>query len=62
MACKKSELVQAINTYGNARVSDDSNLLNFAGQLLTQYLDTLEYAPEDEPAGAASDDAVGTTE
>ena len=62
MACKKSELVQAINTYGNARVSDDPNLLSFAGQLLAQFMDTLEYAPEDEPISEPEDEAVGTTE
>ena len=55
MACKKSELAQAINTYTNARVSNDPNLVNFASNLLTQYLDTLEYAeeevePTEEPA------------
>ena len=48
MACKKSELAQAINTYTSARVSGDPNLVNFASQLLTQYLDTLEYEPEEE--------------
>ena len=48
MACKKSELAQAINTYTNARVSNDPNLVNFASNLLTQYLDTLEYAEEEE--------------
>ena len=48
MACKKSELAQAINTYTSARVSGDPNLINFASQLLTQYLDTLEYDAEEE--------------
>ena len=48
MACKKSELAQAINTYTSARVSGDPNLVNFASQLLTQYMDTLEYDPEEE--------------
>ena len=50
MACKKSELAQAINTYTSARVSGDPNLVNFASSLLTQYMDTLEYAEEEEPA------------
>ena len=55
MACKKSELAQAINTYATARSSGDPNLVNFASNLLTQYLDTLEYAeeeaePTEEPA------------
>ena len=46
MACKKSELVSAINSYANARVSNDANLMNFAGQLLQQMVDTLDYAEE----------------
>ncbi len=48
MACKKSELAQAINSYTSARVSGDPNLVNFASQLLTQYMDTLEYDAEEE--------------
>ena len=49
-ACKKSELVQAINTYGNARASGDPNLVTFAGNLIGQFIETLEFAAEDEPA------------
>ena len=49
MACKKSELAQAINTYATARASGDPNLVNFASNLLTQYLDTLEYDAEENP-------------
>ena len=51
-ACKKSELAQAINTYASARVSNDPNLINFASQLLTQYLDTIHFAPEEAEAPA----------
>ena len=47
MACKKSELVSAINSFGSARASGDSNLQAFAAQLVGQYLDTLEFAEED---------------
>ncbi len=47
MACKKSELAQAINTYTNARVSGDPNLVNFASNLLSQYIETLEFAEEE---------------
>ena len=47
MACKKSELVSAINSYASARVTGDANLLNFSGQLLQQMIESLEYAPED---------------
>ena len=49
MACKKSELVQAIQTYSTARVSQDPNLVNYAAQLLDQYLGSVEFEPEDEP-------------
>ena len=47
MACKKSELVQAINTFSNARTTNDPNLVNFSAKLLEQFVDTLEFAPED---------------
>ena len=47
MACKKSELVSAVNSYASARVSGDANLMNFSAQLLQQFVDTLEYAPEE---------------
>ena len=47
MACKKSELVQAINTFSNARTTNDPNLINFSAKLLEQFVDTLEFAPED---------------
>ena len=50
MACKKSELVQAINTYTSARVSNDPNLIQFGGNLLGQFIETLEFAPEEEEA------------
>ena len=58
MACKKSELVQAVNTYGNARASNDPNLVNFASNLLAQFMDTLEFEPEPEP----TEDEVATEE
>lgn len=47
MACKKSELVSAINSFGSARASGDNNLQAFAAQLVQQYMDTLEFAEED---------------
>jgi len=50
MACKKSELVSAITSYVNARVSSDANLINFSAQLLQQFVDTLEFAPEEAEA------------
>ena len=50
MACKKSELVSAVNSYSNARVANDANLINFSAQLLQQFVETLEFAPEEEAA------------
>ena len=48
MACKKSELVSAINSFAAARASNDGNLIQFSSQLLGQYIDSLEYEPEEE--------------
>lgn len=48
MACKKSELVSAINSYAAARASVDGNLIQFSSQLLGQYIETLEFEPEEE--------------
>ena len=53
MACKKSELVSAINSYTNARLTNDGNLVNYSSQLLQQMIDSLEYEPEEEPKEAA---------
>jgi len=49
MACKKSELVSAINSFASARVSGDGTLINFAATLVQNYVESLEFAPEDEP-------------
>ena len=48
MACKKSELVSAINSFGSARVTDDTNLISFAASMIGSLLDTLEFNPEEE--------------
>jgi len=48
MACKKSELISAINSFAAARAANDSNLVAFGSQLVSQYVDTLEYAPEED--------------
>ena len=48
MACKKSELISAINSFAAARAANDPNLVAFGTQLVSQYVDTLEYAPEDD--------------
>ena len=50
MACKKSELVSAINSFAAARASNDANLIQFSGQLVGQYLETLTFEPEEEEA------------
>ena len=46
MACTKSQLVSAINSYAAARASNDANLLQFSVNLVTQLIDTLEFAEE----------------
>jgi len=48
MACKKSELVAAINSFASARVSGDPTLLNFSANFVQQCVDSLEYAEEEE--------------
>jgi len=48
MACKKSELVSAINSFASARLSNDPNLLNFAVKLVSDLVETLDFAPEEE--------------
>ena len=48
MACKKSELISAINSFAAARATNDGNLIQFSGQLLGQYVETLEFEPEAE--------------
>ena len=58
MACKKSELVSAVNSYANARVSADVNLINFSAQLLQQMIETLEFAEEEEEAKEAVAEVV----
>lgn len=50
MACKKSELISAINSFGSARATGDGNLIGFSAQLIGQLIDTLEFAPEEEVA------------
>ena len=49
MACKKSELVSAINSFGAARSTGDQNLVAFSGRLIGELLENLTFDPEDEP-------------
>lgn len=58
MACKKSELVSAVNSYANARVSADVNLINFSAQLLQQMIETLEFADEEEEVAEEAPEVV----
>lgn len=58
MACKKSELISAINSFGAARASADLNLINFSGGLIGQLLETIEFAPEDEPGAEGEQEAA----
>lgn len=48
MACKKSELISAINSFGSARATGDTNLIQFAANLIGQCIETLAFAPEEE--------------
>ena len=48
MACKKSELVSAINSYASARATNDGNLIAFSGRLVEECVNSLEYEPEEE--------------
>ena len=50
MACKKSDLISAINSFGAARATGDGNLIAFSGNLIGQLIETLEFAPEEEAA------------
>ena len=48
MACKKSELISAINRFGAARATGDGNLIAFSGNLIGQLIETLEFAAQEE--------------
>jgi len=48
MACKKSELVSAINSFGAARSTADGNLVNFSARLIGELLETLAFDAEEE--------------
>jgi hypothetical protein len=60
MACKKSELVSAINSFASARATGDGNLVAFSAQLVQQYVETLEFDDEDEET--AEDTDAGSAE
>ena len=58
MACKKSEFVTAVNSYSVARSTGDANLTNLSGKILSDLIDTLEFAEE----GDKSDTELSETE
>ena len=55
MACKKSALVAAINSYVAARLTNDNPLVNAAANMLQPLLDSIEYAPEEDEVIDADD-------
>jgi len=60
MACKKTELISAINSFGAARATGDGNLVGFSANLIGQLIDTLEFAPEEveEVSGEPADETA----
>lgn len=48
MSCKKSELVDAINSYASARLSNDKILIGFSVNLIGSLLETITFEPEEE--------------
>lgn len=47
MACKKSELISAINSFGAARATGDATLIQFSANLIGQLIESLEFASEE---------------
>jgi hypothetical protein len=60
MACTKSQLISAINSFGAARATSDGNLIAFAGNLINQLIETLEFAPEEteKVSGEITEEAI----
>jgi hypothetical protein len=48
MACTKSQLVSAINSFGSARATGDGNLIAFSANLIGQLIDTIEFLRAEE--------------
>ena len=46
MACKKSDLITAINSYAAAKATGDSTLLALSVNLLQGLIDTLQFEEE----------------
>lgn len=58
MACKKSQLVSAVNSFGAARATGDSNLIAFAADLIAKLIETLEFEPEDDKGEVITPEVV----
>ena len=58
MACKKSELVEAINSYAAARTTGDPKLQQFSASYLQQLIETLEFGAEEEEEVAAPSESA----
>jgi hypothetical protein len=57
MACKKSELVGAVNSYAAARATGDGNLINMSAGVLGNVIETLEFSPEEVSETEVVEDA-----
>jgi len=58
MACKKSELISAVNSFGSARASGDGNLIAFAANMIGGLIDTLEFESEEPEATEVTPEVV----
>ena len=58
MACKKSDLITAINSYAAAKPTGDSTLLALSVNLLQGMLDTLEFEEENISVNNAVTDST----
>ena len=52
----KEELISAINSFVNARLSVDGNLIQFSAALLNDVIATLDFAVEKSDENTQSDD------
>ena len=59
MACKKSELVEAINTLISAVTTRNQKLLTFSSEELSALLDKIDFAPEEEETNDDQPEQVG---
>lgn len=60
MACKKSELVGAINSFATARASGDVALQQMSAQLLQNTIETLEFEAEEIPEETSESSEVSS--